>query len=295
MAGSEISGTPASAGTYTVTVTATDGNGGSDSETFTWTIDGGDPGSTVSLALGDLNLGIAAHDDRTGMGYIMYSEESVHTRFADNPPSGGNADHLIAVVYEGEWKVDRNKRVLVPFTPRATDQLVAEVDFGADIVTHMQGLNTVVEGIDAGYVSGDLVITAEMWGGSPNGGEFGVSGTTIDIAAAVTQGARGRDELVAVNAVPDEFALTAIYPNPFTQSTSIAYQLAEDREVSIEIYSITGQRVRVLMDGNQMPAGYWQSVWDGSDDGGRPLAAGVYMIRFQAEGYMKVGKVVLVK
>ncbi|CAN0585415.1 unnamed protein product, partial [Laminaria digitata] len=138
IAGSEISGTPASAGTYTVTVTATDGNGGSDSETFTWTIDGGDPGSTVSLALGDLNLGIAAHDDRTGMGYIMYSEESVHTRFADNPPSGGNADHLISVVYEGEWKVDRNKRVLVPFTPRSTDQLVAEVDFGADVVTHMQ-------------------------------------------------------------------------------------------------------------------------------------------------------------
>ncbi|CAN0578551.1 unnamed protein product, partial [Laminaria digitata] len=101
--------------------------------------------------------------------------------------------------------------------------------------------------------------------------------------------------LVAVNAVPDEFALTAIYPNPFTQSTSIAYQLAEAREVSIEIYSITGQRVRVLMQSNQMPAGYWQSVWDGSDDGGRPLAAGVYMIRFEAQGYSKVGKVVLVK
>ncbi|MFK7847308.1 MAG: putative Ig domain-containing protein [Rhodothermales bacterium] len=295
IAGSEISGTPASAGTYTVTVTATDGNGGSDSETFTWTIDGGDPGSTVLLALGDLNLGIAAHDDRTGMGYIMYSEESVHTRFADNPPSGGNADHLISVVYEGEWKVDRNKRVLVPFTPRSTDQLVAEVDFGADVVTHMQGLNTVVEGIAAGYVSGDLVVTAEMWAGSPNGGEFGVVGTTIEIAAAIAQGERMRDQLALVNALPESFALGSIYPNPFGTTTTIEYQLPEASSVRMEVYSITGQRVRVLAESGKMQAGYWQTVWDGSNDSGKPLAAGVYIIRFQADGFLKAGKVVLVK
>ncbi|MFK7848591.1 MAG: hypothetical protein AB8G77_25110 [Rhodothermales bacterium] len=79
----------------------------------------------------------------------------------------------------------RNKRVLVPFAPRSTDPLVAEVDFVADVVTHMQGLNTIVEGIAAGYVSGDLGVTAWMWAGSPNGGEFGVAGTTIEIAAAI--------------------------------------------------------------------------------------------------------------
>ena len=294
--GAEISGTPSSAGTYNVSVTATDGNGGSDSESFTWTINGGTPGATVTLALGDVNLGIAAHDSRTGPGYIMFSEESVHTRFAANPPSGGNADHLIAVVFEdGQWKVDRNKRILVAFTPEATDILVAEVDFGADTVTHLLGTNTVIEGMAAGYVSGDLIVTPEMWGGSPNGGEFGVEGTLIEIAAEVTGGERRRDELVATQEVPEDFALTSIYPNPFTQQTSIAYELADDSQVSIEVYAITGQRVRVLMEDHQMPAGYWQSVWDGSDDGGRPLAAGVYMVRFQANDYMKVGKVVLVK
>ncbi|MEM8488797.1 MAG: FG-GAP-like repeat-containing protein, partial [Bacteroidota bacterium] len=296
LAGAEISGTPTSAGTYAVSVTATDGNGGSDSESFTWTINGGTPGSTVTLTLGDVNLGIAAHDSRIGPGYIMFSEQSVHTRFAANPPSGGNADHLIAVVFEdGQWKVDRNKRILVAFTPEPTDILVAEVDFGEDTVTHLLGTNTVIEGMAAGYVSGDLIVTAEMWGGSPNGGEFGVEGTLIEIAAEVTGGERRRDELVGISEVPDDFALTSIYPNPFTQQTSIAYELADDSQVSIEVYAITGQRVRVLLEDHQMPAGYWQSVWDGSDDGGRPLAAGVYMVRFQANDYMKVGKVVLVK
>ena len=49
------------------------------------------------------------------------------------------------------------------------------------------------------------------------------------------------------------------------------------------------------MDRNLMPAGNWQTIWDGSDDGGRPLAAGVYMVRFEASAYAKTGKVVLVK
>lgn len=294
--GAEISGQPTSAGTYNVTVTASDDNGGQDSESFAWTVDAGTPGTTVTLTLGDLNLGIAAHDQRTGSGYIMYSAESIHTRFADNPPSAWNADHLIAVVYDnGVWKIDRNKNTLVAFTPVSTDHLLAEVDFGADTVDHLIGVNTVVEGINAGYSAGDLVITAEMWGGSPNEGEFGVDGSFVEVAAEVAQGNRFRDQLVRQEEIPDEFALTSIYPNPFNQHTSIAYQLAEQSTVTIEVYSITGQRVRIVMQNHDMPAGFWQSVWDGTDDGGRALAAGVYMVRFQADDYMKVGKVVLVK
>ncbi len=116
------------------------------------------PVEPVTIALGDLNLGIAAHDDRTGTGYIMYSAESVHSRFSATPPSSGNADHLIAVVFEGgQWKVDRNKKTLVAFTPQASDVLVAEVDFGADTVNHLEGTETVIEGMMAGYESGDLV------------------------------------------------------------------------------------------------------------------------------------------
>lgn len=296
LSGVTISGQPTTAGTYSVTITAMDGQGGEDYETFAWTIDGGTPGTTVTLALGDLNLGIATHDQRTGTGYIMFSEESIHTRFADNPPSAWNADHLIAVVFDqGVWKIDRNKYTLVAFTPLSTDLLVAEVDFGANTVDHLTGVNTVVDGISAGYVSGDLVITPEMWGGSPNEGEFGVEGASIEVSAEVAQGNRLRDQLVRQEEIPDEYALSSIYPNPFNLHTSIAYQLAEESNVTIEIFGMTGQRVRVLMNDHQMPAGYWQSIWDGTDDGGRTLAAGVYLIRFEANGYSNTGKVVLVK
>ena len=95
--------------------------------------------------------------------------------------------------------------------------------------------------------------------------------------------------------LPGDYALTSIYPNPFAQQATIAYQLPEHSEVSIEIYAITGQRVRVLKRNEEMPAGNMQSVWDGTDDGGRRVANGVYLVRLRANDFMEVAKVVLVK
>ena len=300
LSGNTISGTLSEAGIFSVGVTATDGNGGVDNTSFAWTVDGGDPTATINIALGDLRNGIAAHDQRTGNGYIMYSEESVHTRFADNPPSAWQADHLIAVVFDGgEWKVDRNKYTLVPFTPLASDHLVASVDFGADVVTHLVGVNTAVEGINAGYVSGDLVITAEMWAGSPNEGEFGLEGTTLEIPGEVQQAiARGDDPAILTGpdeALPEAYDLSTIYPNPFSGTTTIEYQLPEESAVRIEIFNITGQRVKVLIDNNNMPAGSWSSIWDGTDESDKAVAAGVYIVRLQADGYNETSKVVMVK
>ena len=108
---------------------------------FTSTQDPVNPGEPTTLALGDLNLGVAAHDSRTGGGYIMYSEESVHERFAAAAPSAWAADHLVAVVFAGgQWTYDRNKDALVTFTPRPTDRLLAEIDFGANTVNLLEGV-----------------------------------------------------------------------------------------------------------------------------------------------------------
>ena len=131
------------------------------------------------MALGDVGNGVAASDSRTGSGYLLWSEESVHSRFSPSPHRD-NADHLIAVVWDGaQWLVDNNRVTLVPFVPASTDCLVAQVDFGADTVTSLEGTSAVVNGIDSGYVTGDLAVVANQWNGNANNGEFGVSGTQI--------------------------------------------------------------------------------------------------------------------
>ena len=130
-------------------------------------------------------------------------------------------------------------------------------------------------------------------------GEFYLEGSSVDIPGAAAQSIAngGNSELSGFQSetAPTVFELDAIYPNPFATSTIIEYRIPEERAVRLEVYSITGQLVRVLIDNPGMPAGRWRSIWDGSDEGGRGLAAGVYLIRLKANGETKTSKAVLVR
>jgi len=128
--------------------------------------------------LGDVGYGIAAIDPAVGEGWILWSEQSVFSRF--NPvPIGGNAEHLVAVKnVGGQWFYDNNGG-LFEFEPDNSDCLVASVNFATDTVTLLEGVKAVVEGIDSGYESGDFTVVANQWANVSNGGEFGVSGTSL--------------------------------------------------------------------------------------------------------------------
>ena len=135
------------------------------------------PSCPAWMPLGDLDQGIAAQDAATGTGWLLWSAESVHTRFTPAPyPT--NADHLIAVIYDGTWKVDNNI-TYTPFTPAPDDCLIAQLDFTNNTATPLQGTSTIINGIDAGYPNGDLTITPEQFASTPNPGEFDPTGTGI--------------------------------------------------------------------------------------------------------------------
>lgn len=75
--------------------------------------------------------------------------------------------------------------------------------------------------------------------------------------------------------------LQAHYSNPFHPATTIRYQVAVGAPVRLEIFDVLGQRVRTLIAETQA-AGFHQVLWDSRDDGGRAVAAGVYLYRLQA-------------
>jgi hypothetical protein len=135
--------------------------------------------SSMPGAFGPLGRGIGGIETATGDGFIMYSEESIHTRFSASPPNSYQADHFVAVRSNGgTWEYDNNSSY-VAFTPVASDLLVAAVDFSADTVTMLSGTSNVVNGIAYGYQSGDLIVIPGMWNGGPNPGEFGLDGSYI--------------------------------------------------------------------------------------------------------------------
>ena len=89
---------------------------------------------------------------------------------------------------------------------------------------------------------------------------------------------------------PSPTSLSQNYPNPFNPSTTIEYTLDESRQVSLDIFSITGQRVRTLVSGVMYP-GIHRVVWDGRDSDGNSVAAGVYLYRLVSGSQVLVKKI----
>lgn len=91
-------------------------------------------------------------------------------------------------------------------------------------------------------------------------------------------------ELAASETRPASTALDRNVPNPFNGATDIAYRLSEPGPVTLAVYTVTGQRVRTLMDGDQ-EAGRHYVRWDGLNDLGHPVASGVYVYRMSTRGF----------
>ncbi|MEW6753106.1 MAG: FlgD immunoglobulin-like domain containing protein [Candidatus Latescibacterota bacterium] len=83
-------------------------------------------------------------------------------------------------------------------------------------------------------------------------------------------------------------------PNPFNPETRIQYALPRRAPAVLEVYDAAGQRVRAWVLGEQ-PAGTHTVVWDGRNDAGEGVAAGVYLCRLTAAGRQAVQRMVLVK
>ena len=110
-------------------------------------------------------------------------------------------------------------------------------------------------------------------------GGFDSAGVAVSvIEKIVPRGPSTRVAATGAGTYPASFSLDPNYPNPFNPSTVISYRLAENSEVSLELYNLSGQRVRTLVS-DMRPAGRHQVVWDGRDDAGRALASGKYFYR----------------
>lgn len=174
----------------TVLTTATYGDVSLDTSTaFSFQVDEGSTSTYIvensdsgpqTLEFGTLNEGIASWDSATGTGYIMYTEEDIYSRFGANP-GFNTADNLVAVVNQGGQWYWSAWGGLTAFTPTSSDRLLAEVDFDADTAQNLEGVDTEIEGIGAGYESGDLVVTPNQFGNPPAASpdDFYVQGTSV--------------------------------------------------------------------------------------------------------------------
>jgi hypothetical protein len=103
---------------------------------------------------------------------------------------------------------------------------------------------------------------------------------------------------VGVKEIPSEPAIRcsdmAVYPTITNRLVNICLQIPQGRTASLCIYDISG---RVVKDIVLAPSsGYATTlVWEGCDNAGRSVPAGVYFISFEAEDCQKVKKTILLK
>ncbi len=88
---------------------------------------------------------------------------------------------------------------------------------------------------------------------------------------------------------PYAYRLYQNYPNPFNPSTTIRYELRQQGQVSVKVYNVLGELVATLIDGQQT-AGPHEVVFDA-----RRLASGVYFYTLRTGGFVKTGKMMLLK
>ena len=93
---------------------------------------------------------------------------------------------------------------------------------------------------------------------------------------------------------PIKFNLQNNFPNPFNPLTTVRYDLPEDGLVNVTIYDVMGRPVKYLVN-SQQNAGYKSIQWNGTNDAGQPVSAGLYMYTIQAGEFRQTKKMVLLK
>jgi len=97
------------------------------------------------------------------------------------------------------------------------------------------------------------------------------------------------------NCQPAGYSLFQNYPNPFNPSTIISYQLATAEQVKLIVYDMLGRVVRTLIAGEFKSGGEYAVRWDGRDDYGKQVAAGVYLCKIQAGDFTDTRRMVFAK
>jgi len=81
---------------------------------------------------------------------------------------------------------------------------------------------------------------------------------------------------------PGSPRLAAPHPSPFRDRVDLAFTLSSADRIELAVFETSGRRVRTLVPDSWWEAGPHAVTWDGNDDRGRPVAAGVLFVRLQS-------------
>lgn len=211
----------------------------------------------------------------------IYLSSSVRDAYPDTVSAPANFNPTVKAYIEEQGSAGTFLNEGIDFTDAPGDPVNVITTFYGDPDGNQPDMDTAGEPFDFGYTNA----AASFTGGDEGqqiGSLFWHGGIMIS----------NEDEILADT--PGEFQLKGNYPNPFNPSTNIAFDLNAPSEVSVDVYSIVGQKVMTI-PAQRMSAGQNQSIL--LDASG--LASGIYIYRVTARTASNVmvntGRMTLIK
>jgi predicted secreted hydrolase len=98
--------------------------------------------------------------------------------------------------------------------------------------------------------------------------------------------------------IQNKFNLSQNFPNPFNPSTRIVFNIPYINEgkywISINIYDVSGKKVRSLAEGT-LGEGSYQVEWNGLNDRGISMPSGVYFCNFSSDNFSETIRMILMR
>lgn len=98
-------------------------------------------------------------------------------------------------------------------------------------------------------------------------------------------------EILSISNSNSSISNAIVYPNPFTNETTIAFSILESEKVVIEVYDILGRKQTTLL--NENLSGIQTITWDGTNSNGQRLNTGIYFVSINSEAGSSLLKVIL--
>jgi hypothetical protein len=127
-------------------------------------------------------------------------------------------------------------------------------------------------------------ITYSYWLTAERSGEPSATAGPVRVGATAGVG----------DGAPRALALSPVAPNPFSRSARFSVSLDRDERFVVRVYRSDGSLVRTLAD-SPGRAQDLPFTWDGTDDRGRPVGAGIYFVELRSGTRVRTQKAVLLR
>ena len=102
----------------------------------------------------------------------------------------------------------------------------------------------------------------------------------------------GLDHAIGVENFSNAMMEVSVYPNPFSSRTTLAFELLETANISLQLYDLTGKCIKSSRK-TTLTQGLHKVYWDGKNNAGNEMPNGIYIVTLRSENFIIKDKIIL--